>query len=72
MKYFAIVLRILIIAIWIKMMALWNWTPNTPPFCSGIGFILIGVYLSLQALFWPRALICPFIQLNCPINDKKK
>jgi predicted tellurium resistance membrane protein TerC len=62
MKYFAIILRILIIAVWIKMMALWNWTPNTPPFCSGIGFILIWIYLTLQALIWPKAMLCPFTQ----------
>ncbi len=60
MKYFAIILRILIVVVWIKMMALWNWTPQTAPFCSGIGFILIGLYLALQAMIWPKAMLCPF------------
>jgi len=31
------------------MMHLGNWAPNTPPFCSGVAFILIGLYLALQA-----------------------
>jgi len=60
MKYFAIILRILIIVVGFKMMSLGNWTPNTPPFCSGIGFILIGLYLGLQAMIWPKAMLCPF------------
>jgi len=63
MKYFAIILRILIILVGFKMMSMgWaeGWTHGTPPFCSGIGFVLIGLYLSLQAMIWPKAMLCPF------------
>lgn len=60
MKYFAIILRIAIVVVWIHMLQLAQWTPNTPPFCSGIGFILIGLYLWLQAMIWPKAMLCPF------------
>jgi len=31
------------------MLSLSGWTPATEAFCSGIGFILIGLYLALQA-----------------------
>lgn len=60
MKYFAIILRILIVIVWIKMMMLWKWTPDTAPFCSGIGFVLVGLYFTLQAMIWPKAMLCPF------------
>ena len=60
MKYFAIVLRVLIVIIWFKMLALSGWDANTAPFCSGIGFIVVGLYLGLQAMIWPKALLCPF------------
>jgi len=60
MKYFAIILRILIIVIGFKMMSLGNWEPNTAPYCSGVGFVLIGLYLGLQAMIWPKAMLCPF------------
>ena len=59
MKYFAMILRIAIIVMWVHMMHLGNWTPNTPPFCSGIGFILIGLYLALQSAVWTKAMLCP-------------
>jgi hypothetical protein len=62
MKYFAMVLRVLIVLVGFKLMSMgWaeGWTPQTAPFCSGIGFILVGLYLSLQAMFWPKALLCP-------------
>jgi len=68
MKYIAIVIRILIIVVWIKLMSLSGWKPLTPPFCSWLWFILIWLYLVLQALFGPRAMTCPFIQLKCPMN----
>jgi len=60
MKYFAIILRILIIVFWVHMMHLSNWTPDTPPFCSWVAIILIGLYLGLQAMIWPKAMLCPF------------
>lgn len=59
MKYFAMVLRVLIVLIWFKMLSISGWTPATAPFCSGIGFILIGLYLALQAAVWPKAILCP-------------
>lgn len=60
MKYFAIILRIAIVVVWFKMLSLSGWTPVTVPFCSGIGFILIGVYLTIQSMIWPKAMLCPF------------
>ena len=63
MKYFAIVLRIAIILVGFKMMSMGGtngWEANTAPFCSGIGFIVVGLYLTLQAMAWPKALLCPF------------
>jgi hypothetical protein len=60
MKYFAVALRVLIILVWFKMMYLWNWEPNTVPFCSWIGFIVVWVYFTLLAVVWPKALLCPF------------
>ena len=71
MKYFAIILRILIIVIWVQMLILAEWKPHTPPFCSGIGFILIGLYLALQAIMWPKSMICPFFG-GCKIDANKK
>jgi len=59
MKYFAMLLRVLIFVAWFKMMSLSGWTPNTAPFCSGIGFVLIGLYFALQSFVWPKALLCP-------------
>lgn len=59
MKYFAMVLRVLIVLIWFKMLSLSGWTPATEAFCSGIGFILIGLYLAIQAAIWPKAMLCP-------------
>jgi len=64
MKYFAMVLRVLIVLVGFKMMSISGWTPQTAPFCSGIGFILIGLYLALQAFVWPKALLCP-LGMNC-------
>ncbi len=59
MKYFAMVLRVLIILVWFRMLFISGWTPNTAPFCSGVGFILIGLYLAIQAAIWPKAILCP-------------
>ena len=60
MKYFAMALRVLIVLVWFKMLSLSGWESNTAQFCSGIGFIVVGVYLTLQAMAWPKALLCPF------------
>ncbi len=60
MKYFAIVLRILIVIIWFKMLAMSGLAPQTEGFCTGIWFIVVGLYLTLQAMAWPKALLCPF------------
>jgi len=59
MKYFAMVLRVVIILIGFKMLSISGWTPNTAPYCSGIWFILVGVYFAIQAFVWPKALLCP-------------
>ena len=59
MKYFAMALRVLIVLVWFQMLSLSGWELNTAPFCSGIGFIIVGLYLALQAMVWPKALLCP-------------
>jgi len=59
MKIIAMILRILIVVIWFKMLSISGWTPDTAPFCSGIGFIALWLYLALQAAFWPKAMLCP-------------
>ena len=60
-RIFAIILRILIIAIWFKILVLSNCTPNTTLFCSWIGFIAIGIYFAIQAIKWPKYLLCPIV-----------
>jgi hypothetical protein len=59
MWYIALIIRLLIIATWIFMIVQ-NPVPQTPPFCSWAAFILIGVYLQLLSVFWPKAMLCPF------------
>lgn len=71
MKIVAMILRILIILVWIKMMALGNWTPDTPPFCSGVGFILIWIYFTLMATVGPKALLCPLKKCDSECSTKK-
>ena len=61
MRIIAIILRVLIIGIWVKLLALSGWTPNTAPFCSGIAFISVGIYFAIQAVKWPKATLCPII-----------
>ena len=59
MKIIAIVLRVLIIIVWIKMILLGNGSFDNPPFVSGIWFVLTGLYLVLQAIVWPKSMLCP-------------
>lgn len=59
MRFVAVIIRILIIAMWVNLMYLSWWTPATPPFCSGISFILVWIYLQLQSVFWPKSMLCP-------------
>jgi len=59
MKIFAMLLRATIIIVWIIMLYLSWWNMSSPPFVSGIGFIVSGIYLVLQAIVWPKALLCP-------------
>ena len=70
MWYVAMILRILIILVWIQMMNLSGWTPNTPPFCSGVGFILIWVYFALLSIVGPKKMLCPI--KNCVSDTCKK
>lgn len=59
MWFFAMALRVLIIIVWVKMLYISGWKADTAPFCSGIWFILIWIYLALQAIAWPKAILCP-------------
>lgn len=71
MRIIAILLRILIIAVWIKMMSLSWWTPDTAPFCSWVWFIALGLYLALQAIKGPKAMLCPLFH-GCKIDESCK
>lgn len=71
MWYIAIALRLLMIAVWIKMMSLGGWDFNTPPFISGIGFILVTLYFGLLSIFWPKSMLCPFFgKVWCDSKNK--
>lgn len=59
MKYLAMLIRVVIIVIWIFMIVQ-NPEPRTPPFCSWVVFILVWIYFTLLATVWPKALLCPF------------
>jgi len=59
MKYFAAVLRIMLIAIWIRIMYLNNfqfWTIET---CTWIALIIVAVYFAIIAKFGVQAVSCP-------------
>lgn len=71
MKIIAMILRVLVIVVWFKMMSLSWWEINTAPFVSGIGFIALGLYLILQAIKWPKALLCPIFHGCGPEKCKK-
>ncbi len=60
MRYFSLFLRILIFVIWFKLLHFSGYKPETAEFCSGIWFILVSLFLSMQAVMWPKAMLCPF------------
>jgi len=51
---------LLIIVIWFKILIMSWIKPDTIEFCTWLGFIVIWIYFSLQALVWPKVLLCPF------------
>lgn len=59
MRIFAMLLRVLIVATGVYMMYLSGFEPKTPLMCSGIAVVLIGAYLALQSITWPKSLLCP-------------
>jgi len=70
MWYVALVMRLAIVGIWIFMMVQ-NPVPQTPPFCSGLAFVLIWAYLGLTAVAWPKAMLCPFKKCDSCSSVKK-
>lgn len=62
MKYFAMILRIFIVLHGIHMMFLSGFEPKTPLMCWWLAVTLIGIYLILQAVVWPRNIVCPFFK----------
>ncbi len=59
MRIIAMILRVLLVLVWIKMMSISGWTPDTAPFCSGVGFILAAVYFALLSIAGPKKMLCP-------------
>ena len=59
MRILAMILRVLLVVVWIKMMSISAWTPDTAPFCSWIGFILVAAYLALLSIAGPKKMLCP-------------
>lgn len=62
MKYFGIVLRILIILSGVHMMILSWFERESALMCSWVSVTLIGIYLALQAVMWPKSMLCPFTE----------
>ena len=69
MRYFAAILRILLVAIWIRIMYLNNfdfWTIET---CTWIALILVAIYFAVIAKFGVEAVSCPTCKgKNCWIK----
>ncbi len=57
MQYLAALVRIAIVAIWIFMMYS-HPQPQTPPFCSGLAFVLIGFSLCLNRIMAVKGTPC--------------
>ena len=58
MQYVAALIRLAIVAIWVSLM--YNHAMQTPPFCSGLAFVLIGLSLCLNrimAVKWTPCLL---------------
>ena len=60
MKYLALVLRIVLVLIWVRILVLNGFTPWSIETCTAVWFIVTWAYLALQAIVWPKALLCPF------------
>lgn len=59
MRYFAAILRIMLIAIWIRIMYLNNFEFGTIETCTWIALIIIAVYFAVIAKFGVQAVSCP-------------
>lgn len=55
----AMILRIGLIIVSIKMMSLSDWSFNAAPFINGIWFIIITIYFALLSIVWPKKMLCP-------------
>jgi len=65
MQYLAILIRLAIVVIWVSMM--YGHPMHTPPFCSGLAFVLIGFSLCLNRIMAVKGTPC---LLSC-FNKKK-
>jgi len=70
MNIVAILLRVWIIVVWVKMLFIWAWDVNSAPFVSGIWFILTWLYFACLSIFGPKAMLCPLLN-KCGSHCKK-
>ena len=60
MKYLALVLRVILVLIWVRIFVLNGFSAWSIETCTALWFIVTGAYLAIQAIVWPKALLCPF------------
>ncbi len=70
MRYFAAILRIALIVIWIRILYLNDFAFWNIESCTWIAIIIIAVYLGIIAIFWIDAVICPTCKDgNCKVKN---
>ena len=69
MRYFAAVLRVLLIAIWIRILYLTDFTFGTIESCTWVALIIVAIYFGVIAKFGVEAVSCPTCKWkNCGIK----
>lgn len=69
MRIFAAVLRVLLLAIWIRIIYLNNFEFWTVEACTWIALIVIAIYFAIIARFGVEAVSCPSCKgKNCGIK----
>lgn len=59
MSYFAAILRIILVVIWIRIAYLSDFAFWTIEFCTWVSIVIIWVYFAIIAQFWIEAVWCP-------------
>lgn len=59
MRYFAAVLRVLLIVIWIRILFINGIVPGSIETCTWVAIIIVGVYFAIIAKFGVQAVSCP-------------